>query len=75
MRRGRVARVKRRLMQCCGGGGPPCFLRIWPTSLLCSTVDEMVPVYAPSSDQNDVAAYIAAIEHAVDTWRRGQLWA
>jgi len=35
MRRGRVARVKRRLMQRCGGGGPPCFLRIRPTSLLC----------------------------------------
>ncbi len=40
----------------------------------CSTVDEIVPVYAPSSDHNDVAAYIAAIKHAVDTWRNGKLW-
>ena len=42
---------------------------------VCFTVDEIVPVYAPSSDHNDVAAYSAAIKHAVDTWRRGQLWA
>ena len=42
---------------------------------VCSTVDEIVPVYAPSSDQNDVAAYIAAMKHAVDVWRHGQLWA
>ena len=41
---------------------------------VCSTVDEIVPVYAPSSDQNNVAAYIAAIKHAVDTWRHGRLW-
>jgi hypothetical protein len=41
----------------------------------CSTVDEIVPVYAPSSDHNDVAGYIAAIKHAVETWRHGQLWA
>jgi hypothetical protein len=41
---------------------------------VCSTVDEIVPVYAPSSDQNDVAAYIAAITRAVDTWRSGRIW-
>jgi len=41
---------------------------------VCSTVDEIVPVYAPSSDKNDVAAYRAAIKHAVDTWRRGRIW-
>ena len=40
----------------------------------CVTVEEIVPVYAPSSDHNDVSAYIAAIEHAVQTWRRGQVW-
>jgi hypothetical protein len=39
----------------------------------CSTVDEIVPVYAPSSDHNDVAAYSAAIKHAVETWRRGKI--
>ena len=36
-----------------------------------STVDQIVPVYAPSSDNNDVAAYIAAVKQAVDTWRSG----
>ncbi len=41
----------------------------------CATVDEIVPVYAPSSDYNDVAAYIAAMKYAVDGWRCGQLWA
>jgi hypothetical protein len=41
----------------------------------CATVDEIVPVYAPSSDQNDVAGYRAAIKHAVETWRGGKLWA
>lgn len=40
----------------------------------CSTVDEIVPVYAPSSDHNDVAAYSAAIKRAVDTWRSGKMW-
>ena len=40
----------------------------------CTTVDEIVSVYAPSSDHNDVAAYIAAIKHAVERWRSGQVW-
>jgi hypothetical protein len=40
----------------------------------CGTVEEIVPVYAPSSDHNDVSAYIAAIEHAVQRWRSGQVW-
>ncbi len=41
---------------------------------VCTTVDQIVPVYAPSSDGNDEAAYIAAVKHAVDTWRHGQVW-
>ena len=41
---------------------------------VCSTVDEIVPVYAPSSNHNDVAAYSAAIKRAVDTWRSGSIW-
>jgi hypothetical protein len=40
----------------------------------CVTVDQIVPVYAPSGDGNDVAAYSAAVKHAVNTWRRGQVW-
>ena len=38
-----------------------------------STVDQVVPVYAPSSDNNDVAAYIAAVKQAVNTWRSGSI--
>ena len=37
------------------------------------TVDQIIPKYAPSSDGNNEAAYIAAIKHAVDTWRAGIL--
>ncbi len=38
-----------------------------------TTVDQIIPVYAPSSDNNDVAAYISAIKKAVDTWRSGSI--
>jgi hypothetical protein len=34
-----------------------------------TTVEQIVPVYAPTSDHNDVAGYIAAIEQAVKAWR------
>ena len=37
------------------------------------TVDTIIPVYAPSSDHNDVAAYIAALKHEIDTWHAGIL--
>jgi len=36
-----------------------------------TTVDQIVPVYAPDSDNNDVPAYIQAVKTAVDTWRSG----
>ena len=39
-----------------------------------STVQAIVPVYAPASDHNDVPAYIAAVVQAVATWRAGRLW-
>jgi hypothetical protein len=38
------------------------------------TIEQIIPKYAPGSDGNDEAAYIVAIEHAVDTWRRGEVW-
>ena len=41
---------------------------------VCTTVGQIVPVYAPSRDHNNVAGYIAAVEHAVDTWRCGRIW-
>ena len=37
------------------------------------TVEQIVPVYAPSGDHNDVGAYINAVESAVDGWRSGQI--
>lgn len=35
------------------------------------TVDQIIPVYAPSSDGNDVQGYITALKRSVDTWRAG----
>lgn len=35
------------------------------------TVDQIIPVYAPASDNNDEAAYIQSIKGAVDAWRNG----
>jgi hypothetical protein len=35
------------------------------------TVDQIIPVYAPSSDHNDVAEYIASLKHELDTWHAG----
>ncbi|HEU5378464.1 MAG TPA: glucosaminidase domain-containing protein [Ktedonobacteraceae bacterium] len=37
------------------------------------TVDQIIPVYAPSSDHNDVDAYIQSIKDAVTIWRSGQV--
>jgi hypothetical protein len=36
-----------------------------------TTIDQIVPVYAPGADNNDVPAYIQAVKTAVDTWRSG----
>jgi hypothetical protein len=33
------------------------------------TVDQIIPRYAPESDHNNEAGYIAALKHAIDTWR------
>ena len=35
------------------------------------TIDQIIPKYAPSSDGNDEAAYIAALKHSIDTWHAG----
>ena len=37
------------------------------------TVAQIVPVYAPARDHNDVRAYIQAVERSVDRWRAGQV--
>jgi hypothetical protein len=38
-----------------------------------TTVEQIIPVYAPTSDGNDVAGYIAAVEQAVAHWRHGEV--
>lgn len=35
------------------------------------TVDQIIPTYAPSSDHNDVAAYIASLKNELNTWHAG----
>ncbi len=37
------------------------------------TVDQIIPKYAPASDNNDEAGYIAALKHEIDTWHAGIL--
>jgi hypothetical protein len=38
-----------------------------------TTVDKIIPIYAPTADHNDEAAYIASLKHALDTWHAGVL--
>jgi hypothetical protein len=38
-----------------------------------STVDQIIPKYAPNADNNNEQAYIRSVKHAVDTWRAGLL--
>ncbi len=37
------------------------------------TIAQIVPVYAPAGDHNNVQEYIAAVEEAVDRWRTGRV--
>ncbi len=39
-----------------------------------TTVAQIIPTYAPSSDNNNVQGYIAAVEHSIDTWHAGQIF-
>ncbi len=38
-----------------------------------TTVDQIIPRYAPQADHNNEAAYIGALKHAIDTWHAGQI--
>lgn len=38
-----------------------------------TTVDQIIPRYAPPSDNNDDSAYIASLKHSLDTWHAGIL--
>jgi len=39
------------------------------------TVDQIIPKYAPNSDGNNEANYIAALKRTIDTWRAGVIQA
>lgn len=38
-----------------------------------STVDQIIPTYAPNADHNDEATYIRTVKLAVDRWRSGSI--
>lgn len=38
-----------------------------------STVEQIVPAYAPSGDHNNVTGYITAVEQAVSSWQSGKV--
>ena len=40
----------------------------------CRTVEQIIPVYAPSSDGNNVTGYIDAVLSAVRAWRAGSIY-
>jgi hypothetical protein len=42
---------------------------VYVNSWNCSTVEAIIPHYAPNSDNNDEAAYISSVEQSVSTWR------
>jgi hypothetical protein len=37
-----------------------------------TTVEQVIPIYAPSDDNNDVPGYISAISVLVGQWRKGE---
>lgn len=39
-----------------------------------TTVDLIIPKYAPTSDNNNEAAYIASVKHSLDVWHGGQIF-
>jgi hypothetical protein len=45
------------------------YIRQWHLT----TVEAIVPTYAPAADHNVPAHYIAVVEHAVDLWRAGKI--
>lgn len=40
-----------------------------------TTVDQIIPKYAPAADNNDEAAYIASLKRAITVWHSGQIFA
>jgi hypothetical protein len=39
------------------------------------TVDQIIPKYAPNSDHNNEAGYIASLKRTIDTWHAGVIQA
>jgi len=44
------------------------YVRAWGLT----TVDTIIPRYAPTADHNDEAVYIASLKRELDAWREGQ---
>ena len=38
-----------------------------------TTIETIIPKYAPTADNNDEAAYIASLKHELDTWHAGNI--
>jgi hypothetical protein len=38
-----------------------------------TTVDQIIPKYAPPADNNNEQAYIKSLKQAVDVWRAGDI--
>lgn len=38
-----------------------------------TTIDQIIPTYAPAADHNNEQDYINSLKHALDTWHTGQL--
>ena len=38
-----------------------------------TTIEQIIPTYAPTADHNDEVAYIGSVEHAIDLWREGKV--
>lgn len=45
------------------------YVAIWGLT----TVDQIIPRYAPTSDNNNEAGYIASLKHSIDTWHAGSI--
>ncbi len=38
-----------------------------------TTIDQIIPKYAPQADNNNEQGYINSLKHALDTWRSGEI--
>ncbi len=45
------------------------YVNVWKLT----TIDQIIPRYAPPSDNNNDDAYIASLKHSLDAWHRGEV--